>query len=169
MKVIDIFYQGEGLREIQHLEIDSVKSYRELKELIVGKHGVDQEVILFMEDEDDPVDNSDTIKKHPHHNCAKIHLHRCRQIEVTVTFNGEKLLHRFSPSITIARVKQWATTKLGMSNVEASEHVLQISGTQNRPTAGTHIGSLTAKPCCQLSFDLVPDQRINGFAEGVSK
>jgi hypothetical protein len=49
-----------------------------------------------------------------------------------------------------------------MTPEEASEHVLQILGTQDRPSPGTHLGALTKCPHCRLAFDLVPDQRVNG-------
>ena len=51
-----------------------------------------------------------------------------------------------------------------MSKEEAGEHVLQISGTHERPNPGTHIGALRMVGCHTLAFDLVPDQRVNGHA-----
>jgi hypothetical protein len=33
---------------------------------------------------------------------------------------------------------------------------------QQRPTPGTHIGALVSHDTCAISFDLVPDERING-------
>jgi len=86
---------------------------------------------------------------------------------LTVTFNGESVERRFPPSATVARVKRWAAEKkFGMSEDEAGEHVLQIASTHDRPAPGTHIGSLTESKICNLAFDLVPDERVNGAAEG---
>jgi hypothetical protein len=49
-----------------------------------------------------------------------------------------------------------------MTPEEAGEHVLQIAGTHDRPAPSTHLGALAACPHCQVIFDLVPDQRVNG-------
>jgi hypothetical protein len=92
-------------------------------------------------------------------------MHRCRHVEVAVTFNGETVHHRFGPGTTVARVKRWAAErKFGMSEGEATEHVLQLAGTQERPAPGTHLGTFATCPHCQVAFDLVPDQRVNGSA-----
>ena len=98
-----------------------------------------------------------------------MHVHRCRHVEVTVSFNGETVRHHFGPGSTVARVKHWAAVhKFKMTEAEAGEHVLQITGTHDRPAPGTHLGSLVSCPKCAIAFDLVPDQRINGAsAKGV--
>ena len=62
----------------------------------------------------------------------------------------------------MAKTKRWAATAFGMTEAEASEHVLQIAGTHSRPSPGTHVGALASCPECTLAFHLVADQRING-------
>lgn len=166
MEFINVFYQGEDLKEIQHIEVKVGTVYCELKEALIHKHCLSPGVILFIEDSDEIVNEAGKIVLDPLQNCIKLHLHRCRHIEVFVTFNGEIVAHQFASSSTIAKVKKWVTAKLGMSEIEANEHVLQISGTHIRPSAGTHLGALTSQPSCLIKFDLVPDQRINGFSEG---
>ena len=86
-----------------------------------------------------------------------------------MTFNGETVHHRFGPGATVARVKRWAAEKkFGMSDDEASEHVLQLAGGHERPAPGVHLGTLAVGPMCHVAFDLIPDQRVNGCpaAEG---
>ena len=68
----------------------------------------------------------------------------------------------FRPSATVARVKKWATHDLGISVSDAAELMLQVTGTDNRPDADTHIGTLVKGPGKALSFDLVPSPRVNG-------
>ena len=73
--------------------------------------------------------------------------------------------HKFGPGTTVARVKHWAAVqKFHMSEEEAGEHHLQITGTQDRPAPGMHIGTLASCPECRVRFDLVPDERVNGAA-----
>lgn len=167
MNSIDIFYQGEGIPGIEHLEFPADETVSALKTHIAKKHSVGEDVILFLEDEDEPADEKKRVRHYAGPAGVKVHVHRCRHIAVSVTFNGETAAHKFPPSATIARVKKWAAEhKFGMTPEEAGEHVLQIKGTKDRPSASTHIGSLVAHGRCELAFDLVPDERIQG-ASGV--
>ena len=169
MTSLDVFYQGEGIGEIAHIELDPGATFAILKTLLIEKHGVAHGALLFLEDEDEPLDEAMLVIDHGTGKGLKVHVHRCRHVEVTVTFNGETVERRFSPSATAARVKHWAAeNKFGMSDEEAGEHVLQIAGTHDRPAPGTHIGALTDGKVCGLAFDLVPDERVNGAAMGVA-
>jgi hypothetical protein len=168
MKSIDLFYQGEGVGEIAHIELDPDATFALLKGLLAEKHGVAADAMLFLQDEDEPIDEAALLKDHATAKGLKVHIHRCRHIEVTVTFNNETVERRFAPGATVARVKRWAAEhKFGMSGEDAGEHVLQIAGTHERPTPGTHIGALTDGKVCALTFDLVADERVNG-ASGAS-
>ena len=163
MKIIDVFYQGEGVREIEHLEVDADHSFAAVKEAMSKKHGIAGDLLLFLEDQDEPVDEGQIVRELGGTCGIKAHLHRCRHVEVAVTFNGETVQHRFGPGTTIARVKRWAAEeRFGMSREEASEHVLQLPGGHDRPTPGAHLGALAACPDCHLAFHLVPDERVNG-------
>ena len=162
MKDIDIFYQVEGVSEIQHISAASDEQLGALKTRIAAKHSIGNDGALFPEDIDDPVNETVTVGSIATPAGAKLHLHRCRSITVTVAFAGRMLEHRFGPGTTVARVKNWAAQQLGMSKEDAGEHVLQISGTRERPTPSTHIGTLASCPACRVSFDLVPDERVNG-------
>ena len=164
MKKIDIFYQGEGILGIEHLEADSDNTFNQVKKLITEKHGLENDVFLFLEDSDEPIDDSLIIQSQAGKAGIKAHIHQCKHIEVSVTFAGETVHRQFSPGTTIARVKRWAAEKkFKMAQEDAGEHVLQITGSNDRPTPGTHLGSLAIFPACSLAFDLVADQRINGF------
>jgi hypothetical protein len=163
MESIDVFYQGEGLREIEHIEVRPDHTFGILKALLIEKHGLQGDVLIFLEESDEPFDEALIVREHVGPAGLKAHVHRCRHIEVNVRFNNETVHHRFGPGAIIARVKRWAAeNKFGMTPEEASEHVLQILGTQDRPSPGTHLGALTSCPNCRLAFDLVPDQRVNG-------
>jgi len=165
MQSIDLFYQGEGLREVAHLEVDANATFAILKAIIAKKHSISDEAFLFIEDDDDPVELAVLVKDLAPAKGLKVHLHRCRHVEVTVTFNGTTVEHRFPPAATVLRVKRWAAEhKFKMSEEEAGEHGLQLAGTHDRPAPGTHIGALTDGKVCGLAFDLVPDERVNGWS-----
>lgn len=163
MDYIDVFYQGEGIKEVEHIEFPRHETFAALKIHLAKRHGWPEDILIFIEDEDEPVDE----QKHLHH-CGgtagvKVHAHRCHRVEAKVTFNGETVNHKFPPSATVARVKKWAAeTKFGMTPDEAGEHVLQLSGTEVRPSPGAHIGSLVTGHRCEVAFDLVPNERPQG-------
>ncbi len=54
MKTIDLFYQAEGVGEIEHLEIDPDTTFADLKARLIEKHGGGTDAFLFVEDENDP-------------------------------------------------------------------------------------------------------------------
>ena len=85
MTSIDIFYQGEGIRGIEHLEVDPDHTFAAVKALIVEKHGLENDVLLFLEDSDEPLDELMIVTSHVGQAGIKAHLHRCRHIEVAVT------------------------------------------------------------------------------------
>lgn len=168
MKTIDLYYQGEGLTEIQHLEVGAEETVGDVAARLREKHGFDAEAVLFAEDAEEPLVDDALVRNAAKAAGVKVHLHRCRQIDVAVTFNRETVNRRFAPGATVARVKQWAAMKkFDMTEEEAGEHVLQIAGTHNRPSPSTHIGALTNRKTCAVAFDLVPDERINGAPEGM--
>jgi hypothetical protein len=163
MKTIDIFYQGEGIREIAHFEADPGHSFAVIRLALIQKHGLKEETLIYLEDRDEPIDQNCLARDHAGHAGIKAHLHRCHHVAVTVTFNGETVHHKFGPGTTVARVKTWAAEhKFGMTPQEAGEHVLQIAGTKERPDPGTHLGAIATCPECKIAFDLVPNERVNG-------
>ena len=169
MASIDIFYQGEGVRDVEHIEVGPEHTFGALKALLIEKHGLAAEVFIFLEDCDDPIDELIVVCERAGPAGVKAHVHRCRNVEVAVTLNSQTVHHRFGPGTTVARVKQWAAVhKFKMTEAEAGEHVLQIAGTHDRPAPGTHLGSLSACPKCLVDFYLVPDQRVNGADRGVT-
>jgi len=163
MTTIAIFYQAETLERVEHANYPPETRLAEVLEDLRGKLGLGEGALLFLEDADESSDLGVRLRDLPHGKSQKVHVHRCRQIAVSVIFNGKPKEHRFSPATTVARVKRWATEKaFEMSPEEAAEHVLQLSGTTERPSPGTHVGTLAKHPHCHVSFDLVPNERVNG-------
>lgn len=159
---IDIFYQGHGLQEMQHIEISLDHTVEQAKLLLIEKHGWDGELLIFAEDHDQPLEHHTPIREICGKAGAKLHLHRCREVEVFVTFTGETKHKHFAPGVTLARIRKWAGKAFGMSEEDVGEHGLQLAGTHDRPATGTHIGSLAHCPVCKVKFDLVPEERVNG-------
>lgn len=166
MKSIDIYYQGDGVRVLEHLEIQGDATFADLQAMLVKKLQIEGEALLFLEDDDEPIDGKIRIGDKAGRAGVKAHIHRCRKVEVVVHFKEKTIRHEFAPSATVARVKHWvAVEKLGMTEEEASHHHLQLAGTTDQPDPGTHIGTLTNCPKCKVEFDLVTTPKVNGFED----
>jgi len=169
MSSIDIFYQGEGVLDFEHIEVSSESTLGAVKKVIAEKHGIGGEILLFLEDGEQPLDEQIIVADICPGGNAKLHVHRCHEVAVSVNFAGQTVHHTFRPAKTVGAVKNWsAIHKFGMTEAEASEHRLQIVGTKDRPPPGTHIGALVTHPHCKIAFDLVPDERVNGADEGMA-
>jgi hypothetical protein len=163
MKSIDVFYQGDGIPALEHLEADTEATFGSLRAQIAGKHDLGNDCLIFLEDENEPADEKSVIGKMAGRGGIKVHVHRCRKVAVAVHFRDQTVRDEFPPSATIARVKHWvAVRKLGMSEEEASDHHLQLTGTTDQPDPGTHIGALAACRKCKVEFDLVSTPKVNG-------
>ena len=167
MKTIDVFYHGEGIAALDHIELDGEASFADLLALLVTKHGFAADAVMFLENEDEPADLKEGISKKTGRSGIKVHVHRCRKVAVAVHFKEKTIHHEFAPGVTVARVKHWAAVKkLGMSEEEASDHHLQLAGTTTQPDPGTHLGALASCPKCKVEFDLVTTPKVNGFGDG---
>lgn len=171
MQLIDVFIQGEGLTDIL---VASAAPHHTVADVFAGlKHPGprDEGVLIFIEDlaapisfdtmieELLPIDVEDAAIACP----LRLHMSRCRHVEVTVRFNGEDAKRRFPPGATIARVHHWAARRaFDMTPRDAAEHVLQLQGSSSRPDRDVHIGTLTGDQACCVAFDLVPRKRVEG-------
>lgn len=166
MKVIDIFYQGRGILEFEQIEVQADHTVAVIKAAIFEKHGFTGEMLVFIEGRDEPLEEHHVIGDVCRERSPKLHLHPCRVIETAVTFAGQTVHRKFPPATTVGEIKKWAAIReFHMTEAEAGEHLLQISGTKDRPAPGTHVGSLAHGPDCRVHFDLVPDERVNGAPE----
>lgn len=165
MKKTEVLLQGESIPDIQVVKLDRDKR---VKDVIVAaaahrSQECDGKFNLFVEDGDEPLSPDDALPETDDGHPVRLHVHRCRRVEVSVTFNGVTKEHRFGPGTTVAAVKKWAAiAAFGMDPADAAEHVLQIGGTADRPEPDTHIGALVTCPDCHVQFDLVPLKRVEG-------
>ena len=162
MKTIDIFYQGEGIGALEHIEFGADDSFAAFRRRSPGSTASPATPVLFLEDEIEPVDERPASRqgrprRHQGPPASLPH------VEVAVHFKGKTVHARFAPGTTVARVKHWAAVrKFGMTEEEASDHLLQIAGTTDQPDPGTHIGTLASCPKCKVAFDLVTTPKVNG-------
>lgn len=167
MKKIEIFLQGEGLKDIHLVQVspegtmDDVLS--EAKRLGAPAEG---SLGAFLEDSEGVHPHDASIESAGIHHRSRVHCHRCRKVDVTVHFKEHTLTRASPPSMTVEKVKDWVDRELKkgerMKDIDAAEHALQLCGATDRPSEDTHIGTLVSYPDCRLCFDLVPKIRVEG-------
>ena len=165
MNIIQVLLQGECIPDIQVVEIDIDNPVKDLLEAAAKfrTETIEGEGLVFVEDGDEPITDGDKLPENKDRQPVPLHVHRCRRIVVTVTFNGVSKDHGFSPAKTVADVKKYAAIQeFGMQPADAAEHVLQFAGRAARPEPETHVGALARCPDCRIAFDLVPQKRVEG-------
>jgi hypothetical protein len=170
MNNLQIFVQGEGKREIRVVELPAQATVRELVEAAQaqgvaaqnGGHGGG--VTVFAEDGDKPLAAGATLESSGLGNHSSVHLSRCARVTVTVHYNGQDRTDTFGPGVPMHRIKEWAVGKqgFGLDPVDAGEHVLQTTGSSDRPDEDVHVGSLVGASGCKVEFDLVAKVRVEG-------
>lgn len=161
-----VYIQSEFFSDIKFVEVNDEATVAELKHAVLAllPPGTEaSDLTLTVEDDDGDDHGHATHVKHlKKEHGVRVHLHRCKQVEVQVRFGAEVVHHKFRPATTLGRVRLWAGEKFGMAPGDIAEHVLQIAGTTEQPDVDIHIGTLTKCPQCSVTFDLVPAHRING-------
>lgn len=165
MSKINVFLQGEGVKDVVRLQLEPQSTCLDLKRACAS-HGFQSngEAAVFLEDQDEPLADAVTVESVAGKHGVRLHLHRCRRVGVKVTYSGRVVEHVFGPGTTVGTVKKWAAREFGILKEDAAELILQIVATHDQPDVDVHIGTLAACPACAIAFDLVPNPRIQGAA-----
>lgn len=164
MSKINIFLQGEGIKDIVRLQLEPHSTALDVKRTCASQLGVqiDDEAAVFLEDRDEPLDRTTTLESQASKHGVRLHIHRCRRVAVKVTYSGRAIEHVFGPGVTVGTIKLRVAKELDIFKEDAGDLVLQIAGTQEQPDVDVHIGTLVGCPACAIAFDLVPNPRIQG-------
>jgi hypothetical protein len=155
-----IFLQSGFLDGVEVIELEEHGGHVELRAAILERIGNrTEEVFIFIED-DDAQDALHDLKELV--DGLGVHAHVHKEISVLVRYAGRQVHRVFRPSATVGRVKAWALHEFGISESDGAEFMLQVSGTELRPDVDVHIGALS-RHHHEVSFDLVPSPRINGW------
>src|SRR5688572_25665150 len=96
MQTIAVFYQAENLGRMEHASFPLEATLADVLADIRTRHGTDA-ALLFLEDAEEPADLTARLRDVTGPKGLKVHVHRCRRIEVSVTFNGQTKEHKFAP------------------------------------------------------------------------
>ena len=163
--IIEVFVQGEEIGEVALIRVAHDASVRDVFLKTKKECGIEareEEIVALTEDRDEEIVLDAKLIEVGIDHRHRVHFHRCRRVEVSVNFSGATKKQSFSPSATIAKIKRWADDEFRLKGVDATEHALQICGTNKRPDLDVHVGSLVQHPHCEICFDLVPKKRVEG-------
>lgn len=94
----------------------------------------------------------------------RLHIGRCKHVQVKVRYAGRVEEHQFSPAATIEHVKDWATKHFHIAKHDAAELSLQLIGSEVQPARDKHVGCFVDEHC-SVGFDLVRSYTVNGDAQ----
>ena len=139
---------------------------KELVEVVIaqGCFGgpVEGEVLVFIEEQDEPLGHGQTLAecevRHKHH----IHVHHCKRVKVGVSYNSER--HElFAPSAKVKKVLKWAIKAFALTPAEAADKILVLKSNPDAElNPDAHIGSYVKPNQCAVELCLVAPVEING-------
>lgn len=163
---LEVFVEGEGLTEVELIELPDNASRRSIVEFVAKKSGfAPAEGFLFPEDEDEPLDLATPLVEADLHGRIH-HVHRLRTIEVTVFYGGREIERAFSPATRVGRVLEWAVGPRGfkIDPAIAPEMELALHGQTEALPKKAHIGRFVRPPHKKLKLDLIRGVIPNGAA-----
>lgn len=163
----ELFVQGEGMSEIALVLAPEDGTWRDVVDAAraQGLRAVEGEsMVVTLENEAEELDLDAPLRTAGVGDRGRIHVHRCRRVGVAVEYNGRSIGEDFPPSTTIKRVARWALGKdgFGLSGADATDLLLQLSDSGERPDEDTHVGTLVEASACSVRFDLAPKIRVEG-------
>jgi hypothetical protein len=161
---IEVMVEGEGLADLEIIQLSQGSTAREIVAAVALKGGFPgEEAILLIEDSDEPVDlaivlTEDAIGGKVHH------VHRTRKVAATVFYNRREKEKDFSPSARIQRVLDWAVSKdcFNIDPVIAPDMELALHDQTTALPKNAHVGRYVHHPHHCLALDLIRGKVPNG-------
>jgi hypothetical protein len=119
-----------------------------------------EKMIVYEENEDEPVDRGHPVGHHGHHRRI-LHAHRCKHIDVTVVYL-QPLKHEFRPGKTIHAVLDWALDHIPGIDKNKKWCLRLDNAEGTKPAGDTHIGKLAVHSKCSLELYLTEDVKPKG-------
>ncbi len=160
-----IFLFKEGKEEPEIKEISSEENISDFLKTemshLTSEDRLD-ELFMFKEDDDKGV-SEETFDKAGIHEKHRIHCHRCKKVDVTVSYNGKNIHKHFPPSATGKTVFKWAVIEFSFPTKDPTNYELRVNDSTGAVLKNTdHIGIYVKYPNCDLHLYLVPKQNIQG-------
>lgn len=162
---MELFVQGVGIPEVRDLVVESGQTGHELVALTIKlgfPHDAHDAALIFVEDKEEPIERGKLLEESGISDGAVIHVHTCRTIAVTCHYVAATKVKHFTPNRKVGRVKDQFAREFGLDPRDFGSFALLVCNTHTEPDENGHIGSLTKYPQCELCFDLVKRENVQG-------
>jgi hypothetical protein len=153
-----------GPNEERSFELRSGSRAGDVLEIMAREHGLRvEELLLFREGDDEPVETELVIDADYPCNCRH-YVHHKNEIEVVAFYQSKTHRHAFRRHQTVGHVLIWAIKVFGVDPTMASEFDLTLHGGKDALPESEHIGHLAHHHKC-LELDLVRGDIANGGSD----
>jgi len=152
---ISIYLHQENQLKPEIVTVDKNTTYSKLmNELSKNDRS---EIHIFRENEEMAEDKEESV-----HLEAKshIHCHRCKKVQITVTYNGQAVNLTLPPSSTGEKILSKSCKELGITKDDATD--LHLKNGNLVIQFKDHIGSYVSFPDCQINLNLLPNNQMQG-------
>ena len=163
MSKMVVFIQVQGRHNIAEVEISTPATVGVIHDAIrtLGIE-LDDDMVIFIDESERHEHDDHSAEIHNLRHGCRIHLTRCKKIEVRVHFLDKTIHRAFPPGARVRSVKQWAVSELMINPTDAGEHILQLCDSTRQPPTDTRLAELVEACACDTCFDLVPEKRVEG-------
>ena len=167
MKDSNIVLFGEWVKDPRVYNSEEELNLKSLKQIFRSYSKLeslrDNEMFIFIEDLDEEVveDNfEELLKKAKKH---RFHCHRCKKINVIISYNGKEYTHEFNPASTAHKIMLWTAHQAGISPNDTVGLIFRIESETGKTFENNdHLGSFVNFPKCNIHLYLTPKDRYQG-------
>ena len=161
MSTVKLFLSGENIKEPRIIEVEEGTSIGEIVIKEFGASGAaTEEIIVLLENDDRPREHTHHAKDHFRHH-DHIHCHRCRDIELTFSYNNQVESIRVPPSRTGGELVRAIPDLFKITLRDAEGLKMEISEDVH-VAINDHIGRFVSYPECKLQITLTSKHKVQG-------
>lgn len=158
-----LFVQVQGRKGLVEISVTEDVTGRNLRQALCSAGcSTDPGGFVFVDEADEPFSFDGNSPIEEVKDGARIHVTRCKHIQVTVHYAGRKIERSFGPGVRVGNVKKWAVREFNIDHTDAAEHVLMLCDSQSQPPTDTPLHTLVGEDGCAVCFNLVPEKRVEG-------
>jgi hypothetical protein len=166
MEELVLFVHHQGSKKMAEITVIEAMTVAELlgHGAVRNARGTDgpDEYLVFFGESEAPAPRQALVKHCHAGHLGRVHLTKCIRVNVTVYYTHLTHSKEFAPGTRLKAVKDWAVATFNIPAHDATEHVLEINGTKDRPNTSEPLSILLHGHECGIVFDLVPDIRVEG-------
>lgn len=124
----------------------------------------DADEMVWIIDEDEPLEPSTLLAELSASRRHELVKHRCKKVNVSVTYNGIESVIRVTPARKIRAVikKAIKVPEFAIDPSSASDLELRLPGSDEGLDSSLPVGRLVTNGRCEIALDLVPASRHAG-------